>query len=341
MKISKKAIVGITIPLIAVSLFFLIFQRNSFSPTTELTSEIKDVLYTGARNSLSYLSYARSYPKKDIPEQGFSSAFDDLQIQKRKSTLNPIWEPMGPVNIGGRTLALAIRPDTPDVIFAGSASGGLWKSETGGSGLNAWEYVRTGFPVLGVGAIDIDPNNPDVMYIGTGESYGTPENMPGIGPVRTTRGSYGIGILKSTDGGETWTKSLDWTIDQRRSIQKIHINPLRSESVWAATTEGLFRSRNGGETWEHIHQVPMATDIVVNPVDTNIVYVANGGMGSLGHGIYRSIDGGDSFEKMDMLTRGGPFRFFGKAVLAISQSNPFCCYGKHRKFKWGYKWDRR
>ncbi|NET33656.1 MAG: hypothetical protein F6K19_16795, partial [Cyanothece sp. SIO1E1] len=135
-------------------------------------------LFTGARNSLTYISYARSYPERDIPNEGFTKAYNHLQVFKKKSTANTNWQSMGPVNIGGRTLALAIRPDNPNIIFAGSASGGLWKSESAGAGLNAWEYISTGFPVLGVGAIDIDPDNPDVMYIGTGESYGTPENMP-------------------------------------------------------------------------------------------------------------------------------------------------------------------
>ena len=227
---------------------------------------------------------------------------------------------MGPTNIGGRTLALAIHPDDPDLIFVGSASGGLWKSTSGGEGLNAWEYVRTGHPVLGVAAIDIDPNNGDLMYIGTGEAYGTDENYPGIGPVRTTRGSYGIGILKSEDRGQTWEKSLDWSLDQRRAVQKIQINPLRSESVWAATTEGVFRSLDGGKNWANVHSIKMATDIIINPADTSIVFVAHGGMGSLGHGIYRSVDGGTSFEKANLVEGVGPSILC--VALDISKSNP-------------------
>lgn len=307
---------------IAALLIFGLYIHTGPQAHQNQTPEIEDALFTGAKNSLTYISSARSYPEEDIPPIGFSRAFDELQIQKRKSTINPVWEAMGPENVGGRTLALAIHPEDPDVLFAGSASGGLWKSTSGGTGLNAWEYVRTGHPVLGVAAIDIDPNNPDVMYIGTGESYGSQENYPGIGPIRTTRGSYGIGILKSEDGGTTWEKSLDWSIDQRRAVQKIQINPLRSETIWAATTVGIYRSQDGGISWKNIHSVPMATDIVINPVDTNIVVVAHGGMGTFNHGIYRTTDGGDTFEKANLLIGGGPFQFLGKAVLAISPSNP-------------------
>lgn len=316
---SKKGIQILILTLLSLS-FVVFIAINRDKPN--LKSEIEDGLYTGARQSLDYINLARTYPTNEIPPAGLASAFDDLQIQKRKSSLNPVWESIGPINIGGRTLALAIHPENPDTIFAGSASGGLWKSTTGGEGLNAWEYVRTGFPVLGVSSIVIDDENPDVIYIGTGEAYGSDENMPGVGPVRTTRGSYGIGILKSEDGGQTWTKSLDWSVQQQRAIQKIQINPKRSNTIWAATSEGALRSQDGGNTWTNVHAVPMATDIAIHSVDTNIVVLAHGGLGSFGHGVYRSTDGGDNFEKISFVSAGGPFQFFGKAVLDMSASNP-------------------
>ncbi|RNC83268.1 MAG: T9SS C-terminal target domain-containing protein [Balneola sp.] len=281
---------------------------------------------TGAKLALDYVSLARSYPNFTIPDQGFAQAFEEVQVSneraKAKGFVNPDWTAMGPINIGGRTLALAIHPDTPDIMFAGSASGGIWKTTSAGVGLNAWEYVSTGFPVLGVAAIAMDPQNPDVMYIGTGESYGTETLMPGVGPVRTTRGSYGIGILRTEDGGETWEKSLDWTVDQRRAVQKIQVNPQNSLSVWAATTEGTYRTLDGGETWELIHNVAMATDIAINPVDTTKVFITNGGQGSIGHGVYRTINGGESFEQVSLSSFGGPISFQGKPVLDMSRSDP-------------------
>ena len=301
--------------------YLYINQYSSLTP-----EGIKDNLQTGAKNSLGYIHSVRTYPFDDIPKKGLSESFSELQIRKNKRSKIFQWESIGPTNIGGRTLALAIHPENPDILFVGSASGGLWKSTTGGSGLNAWEYVPTGHQVLGVAAIDIDANNPNTMFIGTGEAYGSSENYPGIGPVRTTRGSYGIGILKSTDGGLSWTKSLDWSLNQKRSVQKIQINPLRSESIWAATTDGVYKSTDGGDSWSNIHSVTMATDIIINPLDTNMVFVAHGGMGSDGHGIYRTQDGGETFSKANLLVGGGPFEYKGKAVLSMSSEKPNIIY---------------
>ena len=232
-----------SILLMGFSIYYL--YTNQYS---SLTPEgIKDNIQTGAKNSLGYIHSVRTYPFDDIPKKGLSESFSELQIRKNKRSKIFQWESIGPTNIGGRTLALAIHPENPDILFVGSASGGLWKSTTGGSGLNAWEYVPTGHQVLGVAAIEIDTNDPNTMFIGTGEAYGSSENYPGIGPVRTTRGSYGIGILKSTDGGLSWTKSLDWSLNQKKAVQKIQINPLRSESIWAATTDGVYKSTDGGD----------------------------------------------------------------------------------------------
>ena len=308
--------------LVSFSTYFFYINKNS-SLTPEV---IKDNLQTGAKNSLGYIQSVRTYPFDDIPKKGLSESFSELQIRKNKRSKIFQWESIGPTNIGGRTLALAIHPENPDILFVGSASGGLWKSTTGGSGLNAWEYVPTGHQVLGVAAIDIDTNDPNTMFIGTGEAYGSSENYPGIGPVRTTRGSYGIGILKTTDGGLSWTKSLDWSLNQKRSIQKIQINPLRSESIWAATTDGVYKSTDGGSSWSNIHSVTMATDIIINPLDTNMVFIAHGGMGSEGHGIYRTTDGGDTFSKANLLIGGGPSEYKGKAVLSMSSEKPNILY---------------
>ena len=132
---------------------------------------------------------------------------------------------------------------------------------------NAWQ---TGFPVLGVNAIAMHATDTNTMYIGTGEVYRYNGSTGGI-VIRATRGSYGMGILKTTNGGTTWTKSLDWTYDQKRGVQMIRINPLNPRTVLAATSEGVYRSTNAGGTWTPVLNALLAQDIAINPADTTKV----------------------------------------------------------------------
>jgi photosystem II stability/assembly factor-like uncharacterized protein len=225
--------------------------------------------------------------------------------------------------MGGRTLAIAFDPQNPNTIYAGSASGGLWRSQTGGVGASAWEYVPTGFPVLGVSSIALAPGDSNTIYIGTGEVYNY-QNAEVLGAAnRSMRGSYGIGVLKTTDGGLTWTKSLDWSAHQRRGVQAVKVDPSNPDVVWTATTEGAYKSIDGGATWSRVLDVIMATDVVINPVDTEIVIVGCGGFSSPGHGIYRTTDGGATWSKR---TQGLPRTFAGKVLLAICDSSPNIVY---------------
>ena len=158
---------------------------------------------------------------------------------------------MGPKNIGGRTLTIAVDPHNSSVIYAGSA-GGVMKSTTAGkSSLKSngqfefgWQQVPLGFPVVSVSNIAINPQNSDEIYIGTGEVYNQELTMKSIYD-HFTRGTYGIGILKSTDGKSwqrVWTESKEM-----RGVQDIVINPMNPRSVWATTTEGVYVSHNAGK----------------------------------------------------------------------------------------------
>ena len=307
----KRSVIGLSI------ILFFVWLIGSPRPPEPVQPP-----QNGALQSMMYINLARSYPQTNLPASGIASAYQHMQLHQAGKTSSSIeWTSLGPLNISGRTLAIAIDPENRDVLYAGSASGGLWRSETGCEANGDWRQIETGFPVLGVAAIAVDPTNSDVIYIGTGENYGSEENFPGIIADRTMRGSYGIGILKSTDRGVSWTKSLDWSFQQQRSIQKIRINPLRSETVWAATSEGTYRSYDAGQTWEQILAIPMATDIKINPQDTSILFLANGNRGSEGNGIYRSSDAGASWTLLD-LGPDGPAEYQGKALLDISLSFP-------------------
>lgn len=270
--------------------------------------------------ALDFWNRSRAYPNQDIPPAGYYNAFtyskSNLIQQDNLATYN--FEEIGPHNIGGRTLDVQFNPQNTNTIFAGAAGGGLWRSYTGGVGVSAWDQVSTGFPVLGVSSIAIVPNDSNTIYIGTGEVYNYQNEHGGL-TIRVTRGSYGMGILKTTDYGITWTKCLDWSYNNQRAIQKVRIDPGNYNIIWAATTEGTFKSTDAGQTWNQMHNVLMATDVVINPINSNIVYEACGNLNSAGNGIYRTTNGGSSWVE---LTNGLPANYGGKALLEIYQSNP-------------------
>ncbi len=263
---------------------------------------------------------ARAWPDTRIPMEPLTRAFREQAARKAmsKSAFPGSWSCIGPMNFGGRLLCLAFNPQNPNTLLAGSASGGLWRSYSGGTGADAWQPVPTGFPVIGVGAVAFHPADSNILFVGTGEVYNYQNTGTGVA-VRTTRGTYGIGILRSTDGGSTWSSSLNWQYDDMRGVQDIVINPLNPSTVFAATTEGTYRSLDGGGTWQLVHGVLMATDVLMIPGDTATVLVAAGNNGSSGMGIFRSVNGGSTFTKV---TAGLPAVFTGKALLAGCMSQP-------------------
>lgn len=275
---------------------------------------------SGAGEALEFWSLSRSYPEGKIRSDLWAAAFERLHsgANTRGGGLEQEWESLGPKNFGGRTLCLAFHPEDPDLIFAGSASGGLWKTETGGVGAAAWTYIPTGFPVLGIASIAIDPGNPQIMYLGTGEVYNYEAAHPGVAN-RLTRGTYGIGILKTTDGGQTWFKSLDWSNQELTGVQDLLINPENTQTVYAATTLGLFRTYDGGQSWENIHDISMAVDVEMHLFDTSLLWVSHGNYQSPDYGVFRSQNGGQSFE---LLSNGIPVNYTGKTLLALCPSNP-------------------
>ena len=296
-----------------------------FRPTEpDERSARRDRPPSGAMQAMESWAAARAYPGRVIPDVGFAAAALEARLARGGGIDDLVapWTSLGPNNIGGRTLALALRPGDPNVIFAGSASGGLWKSTTGGVGADAWDRVDTGFPELSVSSIEIDANDPDLMYAGTGEVYAYQGSIGGD-VVRTTRGSYGIGILKTTDGGATWALSLDWTLEQTRGIWAVRIDPTDANVVFAATTEGVYRSTNAGSSWQLVNPVIMGMDLRFHPTNAETLYAAHGSFGSTGFGIYRTLDGGDTWFRV---SAGLPLAWTGKAQLSVSPASANIVY---------------
>ncbi|MCF6300826.1 MAG: glycosyl hydrolase, partial [Proteobacteria bacterium] len=228
---------------------------------------------------------------------------------------------IGPAVMSGRIAALdATHGDTP-IIYVGTASGGVWKSKDGGVGFKPIfdEYNQS------IGAIKLDPNNDDKVWVGTGESW-----------VRNTV-SIGDGVYLSEDAGSKW-KHLG--LENTEHIAAIEVSSQDSNTVYVCATgrlwsdsveRGVYRTKDNGETWEKVLYIDNKTgcsDLVINPVNPNILYAGmwefrrfpdyftSGGPGS---GLYRSIDGGDSWQE---LTDGLPKGDKGRIALAIAPSEP-------------------
>lgn len=222
------------------------------------------------------------------------------------------WTPIGPSqNIGGRILSIAIDPSNGNNLFIGSASGGIWKSVDGGAN---WQSVATGFPVLGVSSIIINPSNAAILYAGTGEIYRLDSVPANPNPNNTgynvwkTRGTYGVGILKSSDGGNTWTQVFSKSEVNMFAIQKLKFNPLNPGTVYACGTDGLYRSRDGGGNWTLLIAKAYISDVVINAKDTTQLVIGVGNLENTDKGIYRSTNDGVSWTK---ITAGLPASFQG------------------------------
>jgi len=227
---------------------------------------------------------------------------------------------------GGRSAAVAGVPSQPFVYYYGATGGGVWKTTDGG--IN-WESVSDGsvFGTGSVGAIAVSESDPNVIYVGMGES-----------PIRGNV-SHGDGVYKSTDAGKTW-KHVG--LEDTRQVPRIRIHPKNPDLVYVAALghvfgpneqRGVFRSKDGGKTWEKVFtrgNKAGAIDLVLDPSNPNVLYAGfwevyrkpwtleSGGPGS---GIFKSVDGGDTWTE---LTRnpGLPRGMVGKVGITVSPANP-------------------
>lgn len=287
----------------------------------------------GPAQRLSFFIAQRAYPKEYIPEGAFVAALQqtwDMTPLHSMSTL-PAWQNIGPapmknskmgqqaVDVSGRVTALAVDPQNSSVVYLGAAQGGVWKTTDGG---NSWTPLTDNQPSLAVGAITIDPNDHNTIYVGTGEP------TPGLDNY------YGAGILKSTNGGQTWTH-LGASVFTGLGIAKIIVDPNNSSNVYVAASlsgttgpsqpaRGLFKSTDGGQSWKALLTCSKcfgASDLVMDANDSSTLYAA-----FWGYGVFKSTDGGASWGQ---LTTGlpDPQQYqIGRVILSISPSSPSTLY---------------
>jgi photosystem II stability/assembly factor-like uncharacterized protein len=233
------------------------------------------------------------------------------------------WRELGPYR-GGRSVAVAGSVARPSEYYMGTVGGGVFKSTDGGQ---SWGPVTDRYFGGTIGAIAVAPSNPDIVYVGGGEA-----------PIRGNV-SHGDGVWKSTDGGKTW-KSLG--LQLTRQISRVRVHPTNPDlvyvaaqgNVWAPNAErGVYRSKNGGATWEKVlfrNDSTGVSDLVMDPSNPSVLYAAfwqagrtpwmlvSGGNGS---GIFKSTDGGDTWKE---ITRnpGLPAGVLGNIAVSVSGANP-------------------
>jgi photosystem II stability/assembly factor-like uncharacterized protein len=211
----------------------------------------------------------------------------------------------------------------PLIYYAGSASGGIWKTTDGGV---HWDPIFDSMTVQSIGALTVAPSDPNVIYAGTGE------------PWIRSHISIGNGVYRSTDAGKTWTHL---GLDNTGRIARVVVHPTNPDVVYVAAVghaygpqpdRGVFRSVDGGKTWEKVLFVDEntgAADVAMDPSNPRILFAATWQLeiktwgresGGPGSGIYRSADGGTTWKKLS--GNGLPTHAMGKISLAIPRTNP-------------------
>ncbi|TNE27281.1 MAG: hypothetical protein EP346_13065 [Bacteroidetes bacterium] len=255
------------------------------------------------------------------------SATLSAQSVDPKDLENMKFRNVGPAGMSGRITTIDMDLLT-NTLYVGSASGGLWESENFGQ---SWKPIFEHESTSSIGAVAVDPTNPDVIWVGTGE--GNPRNSQ----------SSGDGVFKSIDGGETW---MHLGLEATKNIHRVIIDPTHPNTVYVAAIgvawgdseeRGLYKTTDGGATWEKILYVNNRTgvaDMVMDPQNPNKLIVAmweyrrwpwelkSGGEGS---GIYVTYDGGKNWTQRtdeDGLPKGN----LGRCGLAISASDPNIVY---------------
>jgi len=274
---------------------------------------------SGSGKQMNMWWWGRAYPEPENINQKYMAAWEHAVKMKEYNTATRgngtsrltlgAWNSIGPFTLGGRMLSLAINQQKQTTLFAGSASGGIWKSYTGGVGLNAWQRVETNLPVLGVPSIAYHPSDTNIIYAGTGEVYrvdstsGTPNPGNTGYNVWKTRGTYGIGLIRSTNAGATWSQVFIKNTSELFGIQKIRIHPTNSDWVMIAATDGLYRYDNSTGVTTKLFSIAYVSDVYVNPSNVNQIVIAAGNLTNSFKGIFRSTNGGSTFTK---ITTGFP-----------------------------------
>jgi photosystem II stability/assembly factor-like uncharacterized protein len=315
--LALSIILPVILALILVKFFFQ--NQKKADPVVELPND--------------WFFMQRSYPVGKINYPVYLAALKSVQQQKKTKNVvkdSTIWEFAGPLNICGRLSDVEMHSSDILTVYAGAASGGIFKSNNAGE---SWIPVFDDALSLSIGDIAIAPTDAQVIYAGTGEA-----NAGG-----GSQTYDGVGIYKSTDAGQTWQYC---GLEESRNIGRMAVHPTDPDIVYVAAMgdlfgdnpdRGIYKTTDGGLSWEQILYISDSTggiDVVIHPANPDSVYAAmwervrrpnRRSYGGLTCGIYRTFDGGNSWNE---LTSGlpSPGTNIGRIGIDICQSEPSNLY---------------
>ena len=247
----------------------------------------------------------RMGPDGHFALDAYTNALKQINQQTLTRTINGFddeWVTQGPGNIGARINTVKVHPTDENIIYAGFSDGGIFKTTDGGT---TWNPIFDGQAFLSIGDIELDPQNSDIVYVGTGDL-----NISGYPFI-------GDGLHRSIDGGATWTNI---GLEETRIISKVIIDPTNSNNIFAATMglpfqrgddRGVYRSNDNGSTWDQVLFISDSTgvsEMVMDPSNPQVLYAIGwdrirNNFESLisgeGAKVYKTIDGGDTWNILE------------------------------------------
>ena len=249
-----------------------------------------------------------------IPPDGLMNAdkqMDAMRAQQDasgKAITSGAWTWLGPGNIGGRVRSIIIHPTDTNIMWAGSVSGGIWKTTNGGT---TWAILDDFMSNMAVSTMVIDPTNPNILYAGTGEGLACYCNDYSI--------QQGAGVFKTTDGGTTWTQLSATNTSDWYWVNRLAIHPTNPLILLAATNTGMWKSIDGGTSWvKDAGATWYSADVNFNPSDGTKAVTGEQYDGKA----YYSTNSGDSWTAATFISGTGS----GRVEVAYAPSNPSIVY---------------
>jgi len=284
--------------------------ENFYKLQSERNKFYEAIPYDERRGFKQFKRWEHFWAPRVYPTGQFPDAFDimnEWQDYKKlnkdvyNNTLSNSWRLIGPIDRPtsanpsvrdqgiGRVNIIRWHKDSPNDLWVGAATGGVWRSKDAGKNWSKFPFTQ--FLSLGVSDIQIAPSNPNVVYVATGDMDGS----------TAAQNYYGIGIIKTTDQGATWSvTNAAHELEERKLFGKMFISPTDHNVVVATSNYGMLKTTNGGDSWS-VNQNGFFIDMEAMPTNSNILYASTFSYSGIGE-IYKSTDMGNTWRRVHQIS---------------------------------------